>query len=143
MRITRATGQLEEAHQTIQSHARVLEREAALKADMARAQREGSYLDSLLPSSDNLIDFPRDISVWAAQYSVDVGFSFVKEYSATTNAPGYTTFVLTGRGTLANIFNMLRQMEASHYLIDFSQYDFVSESESVYTLLINGQIFSR
>ena len=135
-------GQIQEKRKTILFRSQVIEQETLLRADMLRAQREIAFLDNILPVPDSLLDFPRDVSVWANQNKLDVGFSFVKETESVEQEPGYTSFILTGSGPLNNIFNFLRAIENSRYLIQFNQYDIVSEKDR-YTLLINGQIFSR
>ena len=143
MSIADTVDQIQEKRKSLMAHSRILENESLLKAELVRAEKESIFLDNIFPVSDNLIEFPRDISVWANQNSIEVGFSFVKEVSAADAEPGYTTFILAGKGSLANIINFLRLIENSRYLIQYNQYDIIAESSNVYTLLINGQIFSR
>lgn len=142
MRANIVVGQIQEKRQALAFRSRVIEGETLLKSDLVRVQREGAFLDNILPAPDNLIDFPRDITVWASQNNIDVGFSFLKEVESKDQEPGYIPFLLTGTGQRQDIFNFIKAMEGSRYFIQFNQYDLVSELNK-YTLFINGQIFSR
>ncbi len=142
MRANIVVGQIQEKRQALAFRSRVVEGETLLRSDLIRAQREGAFLDNILPAPDNLIDFPRDITIWANQNNVDVGFSFLRETESINQEPGYIPFLLTGAGQRQDIFNFIRTMENSRYFIQFNQYDLVSESGK-FTLFINGQIFSR
>lgn len=133
---------IQEKRTTISRRTRFIEQEAFLKSDLARAQSESAYLDAILPSPDGLIDFPRDLSVWASQRHLDVGFSFVSEAESIGDAPGHTVFVLTATGSLSDIIAFLQTIEHSRYSVKFNQYDLVAE-EGKYTAFINGHIFSR
>mgnify|MGYP001573729873 CR=1 FL=1 len=142
MRTNTIVSQIQEKRQALAFRARVVEGETLLKSDLIRAQREGAFLDNVLPAPDNLIDFPRDIAIWASQNDIDVGFSFLREVESKDQEPGNIPFLLTGAGQLVNVFNFIRAMENSRYFIQFNQYDLVYDSGR-YTFLINGQIFSR
>lgn len=142
MRTNIIVGQIYEKRQTLAFRSRVIEEETLLRSDLVRAQREGAFLDNVLPAPDNLIDFPRDIVVWAGQNNIDVGFSFLRETESKNGEPGHIPFLLTGAGQRQDIFNFIRAMENSRYFIQFNEHDLVSESGK-YTLFINGQIFSR
>ncbi|MEK7115092.1 MAG: hypothetical protein AAB847_01910 [Patescibacteria group bacterium] len=142
MRTNIIVGQIQEKRQTLSFRSRVVEGETLLRSDLIRAQREGAFLENVLPASDNLIDFPRDIAVWANQNNIDVGFSFLREVESKNGEPGHIPFLLTGAGQRQDIFNFIRAIENSRYFIQFNEYDLVSESDK-YTLFINGQIFSR
>lgn len=142
MRVNTIISQIQGRRQTLAFRSRVIEGETLLKSDLIRARREGAFLDNILPAPDNLIDFPKDITVWASQNNIDVGFSFLKETESKDQEPGYIPFLLTGAGRLQDIFNFIRAMEGSRYFIQFNQYDLVSDLGK-YTFFINGQIFSR
>lgn len=142
MRANTIVSQIQERRQTLAFRSRVIEGETLLKSDLIRAQREGAFLDNILPEPDNLIDFPKDITVWASQNNIDVGFSFLKETESKEREPGYIPFLLTGAGRSQDIFNFIRAMEGSRYFIQFNQYDLVSDLGK-HTFFINGQIFSR
>ena len=141
--VSDVAGQIQEKRKSLMASLRIFDNENLLKAELIKAERESLFLDNIFPVSDNLIEFPRDISVWASQNNITVGFSFVKETPATETEPGYTSFILAGKGSLSNILNFLRSIENSRYLIQYNQYDIIAENSNVYTLLINGQIFSR
>jgi len=142
MRTKNIVGQIQEKRQSLAFRSKVVEGQTLLKSDLIRAQREGAFLDNILPAPDNLIDFPKDITIWASQNNIDVGFSFLREVESKDQEPGYIPFLLTGAGQLTNFFNFVRAMEASRYFIQFNQYDLVSDNGK-YTFFINGQIFSR
>ena len=134
--------QIQEKRKSLMLRSAVLASEASLKTDWSRVQKESLYLDNVFPPADELIEFPRDISVWASRNNLDVGFSFVKEVGSINDEPSYITFILISKGSLSDISNFLRSIEASRYLVQYDQYDLVSE-DNIYTLLINGKIFSR
>lgn len=136
------TNQIREKHQILITRSALIQEESSLRSDFKKAREGEIYLNNILPDSDQLIDFPRDISVWASQAGIDVGFSFIKEAENIDNEPGFTTFILTGAGPLSNILNFLRFIENGRYFIRFNQYEIMNE-DSRFTLLINGQIFSR
>ena len=142
LRISDNAGQIQKHRESLMTRSALINRESFLRSDLKKAQEGEVYLNNILPDSDRLIDFPRDVSIWASQAGIDVGFSFIKEAAGDDSEPGFTTFILTGAGPLSGVLNFLRLIERGRYFIQFNQYEIMSENNR-YTLLINGQIFSK
>ena len=138
-----ATDQIQQSQEALNTRLSLIENETVLNSDAKKTKNARNYLDSILPDPDRLINFPRNISIWAKQAGVDVGFSFIKEAPASDTEPGFTTFVLTSAGSIAGLINFLKSIEGGDYFVQFNQYEIAGDKDSRYTLLVNGEIFSR
>lgn len=115
---------------------------ANLQNDFNESQKYLSALENILPTRDQLIDFPRELEIAARNQNLGFGFSFGNEKSPSNSEPGATTFSVTLQGTQTQIFNFVRFLEQSRFLISFSTFD-MNRSGERFNTTIRGEVFFK
>ncbi len=124
------------------------EREAAARAiatlqdDALRAKQYRSTLENMLPTKDNLIQFPREVAALGKQYGTDVGVTFGSEIGSTEKAPGTIRFAMSVDGAYDAIVAFMGAVERSRYIVTWDTVD-VAEQKGRYHATIDGRVFSR
>lgn len=108
---------------------------AKLQSQSVEAEPYLSVLQNVLPARDQLFIFPKEMENLAAQQGVGFGFNFSNETPQTNTGAGRIGFVITTEGSLLKIFNFIKSMEDSRFLIDFKNFDFTGS-----TVNINGEV---
>lgn len=113
-----------------------------LQADALRAKPYRSTLENILPTKDNLIQFPREIVALGKQSGVDVAVTFGSETASTEKTPGSIRFAMAVDGTYDAIGVFLGAVERSRYIVAWDSID-VTDQKGRYRATIDGRVFSR
>lgn len=116
-----------------------------LKVQSAQANQDQQKMDALLPSSDQLIDFPNWLDGLSRINNVNMNFSFQSNQTPPTNsAPGYIGFDLSLSGNLSDIVNFMKAAELSlpKYMINFTKINLTQVGSSIQVSL-EGQLFFK
>lgn len=106
-----------------------------------------SYLpqvDKLLPSQDDLLNFPNDVGALAKNHGAEAAISFRSNPSPGTSSSTLqpTNFFLTAQGPLDGIFATLNDLNAGRYIVKFVSFDFIRQGDG-FRATLNGRVFSR
>lgn len=115
---------------------------ANLQSDFNESQKYLSILENILPTRDQLIDFPRELEIAARNQNLGFGFSFGNEKSPSNSEPGATSFSVTLQGTQTQIFNFVRFLEQSRFLIRFLTLD-MNRAGEVFNTTVRGEVFFK
>ncbi|MCL5733218.1 MAG: hypothetical protein M1334_00945 [Patescibacteria group bacterium] len=116
-----------------------------LKTQSAQAIQDQQKMDALLPTSDQLLDFPNWLDGLSRLNNVNMNFSFQGgQTSPTESAPGYIDFNLSLNGNLSDIINFMKATELSlpKYMINFTEIN-LSQSGSGVQVSLGGQLFFK
>lgn len=119
------------------------EQGALLKTQADQAVRVTLWLQSLLPHTDRLINFPKESGVLARRHGLEFGFSFGAHVAGSDTAPGTLTFSLNGKGAAEQWLDFLREFETGQYLIGLDSLRMTSADGKWYETAINGKIFTQ
>ncbi len=108
---------------------------AKLQSQLTEAEPYLNILGNVLPVRDQLFDFPKEMERLASQEGIGFGFSFGNETPSSSNTAGRIGFVITTGGSFSKIFNFIKAMQDSRFLISFKSFDFSGSSVS-----INGEV---
>jgi hypothetical protein len=114
-----------------------------LKKESERARAHYPVLESLLPTRDQLISFPRELEQLAKLHTIDLGFSFGSEAASTEDQPGVIRFTMSLGGTLDNLLNFLKAFESHKYFINLASVDLAKREGTRFALGTSGEIFTR
>jgi hypothetical protein len=118
---------------------------AEIKRDAPEAAQYKTAMDELLPTQEELIQFPQWLETTAGTYNVTTDFSFgAVAPAAASTTPGTAAFSLTVQGKNDDIISFLTYLEsrASGFLLSFDSFDF-SESDAGVKATVDGQIYFR
>ncbi len=115
---------------------------ATLQSDAVRAQPYRSTLENILPTKDNLIQFPREMAALGKQGGADVGVTFGNEFASIEKTPGTIRFAMTIDGSYEAITAFMGGVERSRYIVAWDAVD-ISEQKGRYHATIDGRVFSR
>ncbi len=115
---------------------------ATLRADAFRAGAYRSTLENMLPTKDNLIQFPREMIALGKQANVEVAATFGSETPSTEKNPGTIRFAMTVDGAYDAIDAFLGSVERSRYIVAWDTIDIV-EQKGRFRAIIDGRVFSR
>jgi len=102
-----------------------------------------SRLSRLLPTKDDLLDFPRQLDTMARVYGVSLNFTFQGETKTPENL-GALSFTIDARGSYGNIVKYIRALETEspQFLITLANVD-LSQTTDGYRASSQGQVFFR
>lgn len=90
----------------------------------------GAYLNVLynvIPTKDDLINFPGEVQTLAASENVSVGFAFIGEPGGTENNTGFIPFTMTISGnSLDHLLKVVNAFQRFKYIIFFDSFSFGS-----------------
>lgn len=113
-----------------------------LKVESERAQKYLPVLRSILPSSDGLINFSREMKSLAAAKKVDLGFAFRGESAPAGNLAATDFRMSASAASFVNILDFIKAVEGSAYFINIASMDFSLSAKSVKAEL-GGRVFSK
>lgn len=113
---------------------------AHLQSQFSQAQPHFSILENVLPTRDQLFNFPKELEKMAVDEKIGFGFSFGSETFPSADQPGRVAFTISIQGPLYKLFKLIKDMEGSRFLINFQNFDFTREADNV-RLLISGEVF--
>jgi len=102
-------------------------------------------VDRLLPSQDELLNFPKNVSDIARTHRVEASVNFrggAPAAATSTLSLRPIDFSLVAQGPLEGLFATLNDLEKSVYLIKFTSADLMRQ-EPHFRLTLSGQVFSR
>ncbi len=138
--IAKKTEQIVESRVELVFRLQVTETLALLTKDAQQAQNYTAQLNSILPTRDQLVTFPRELGTIARQNKIDVSAVLGKENSSAGKL-AQTDFTITGQGTLDNFVNFLRSLGTGNYFINLRSVD-MNKQDGNFGILINGSVFS-
>ncbi|MBI4159577.1 hypothetical protein HY504_00215 [Candidatus Wolfebacteria bacterium] len=103
-------------------------------------------LDSFLPTENQLLNFPRDITLMARQNKVDAtalfrGVSSLKKGDALILRA--VDLSLTASGGFDPLLLFLGNLDRSSYHLSFNSLDFIRQSENNFKAMMSGRVFAR
>jgi len=133
---------IQDTRQLLLINSRASETAAILGKEWEKAKRAQSFLQNILPSSDQLINLPRELNFLSQENGVGSNFSFGPQSPGGENQPSSIGFRLTVNGSYQNITRFLRALENSRYFI---RHDFIdlSQSDSQTSGVLTSRVFSR
>lgn len=135
--------QVAAARATIAKRADLLANLAEIKNTSAEAFKYQQKMNNLLPSQEQLLNFPQVLSSLASAHTVSFSFSFRGTPTLPQgSSPGVASFSLDTGGTLDALKLFLNDIEvkATRFLISIDGFD-LSQGGSNYTLNIQGRVF--
>jgi hypothetical protein len=112
-----------------------------LRQDYSKAQQYIPTLDTILPTRDQLVSFPRDMANEAKEASVNLNTSLGEEIPKTQTQLGSIAFVMTGQGKYDSFINFFKEAETGRYSVKFDSLDFTRQGED-FRALMKGKVFS-
>lgn len=126
----------------------ILQSVQGLEGDYQKIKDDIVLLESLLPTSEKLIDLSAALKTVANNYDIDQGLSFTIENPASGGEPKSYGFTLVVSGTTSNLLKYFADVEKLHYFMRFDQIDMGIVSgdtvaQGVYRLNILGRVYIR
>ena len=118
---------------------------AELKKVAPEAEPYKQAMDSLLPTQDQLLDFPRYLDALAKNYSVSLSFNFQGEpKAAEKDSPGSLDFALSLTGELSNNLEFLKALEAksARFLLVVQNFS-LNRVSGGYNMRLQGLVFFK
>lgn len=115
---------------------------ATLRSDALRAKQYRSTLENILPTKDDLIQFPREMAALGKQGGVDVVVTFGAETASTEKTLGTIRFAMTVDGSYDAVAAFMGVVERSRYIVAWDAVD-ITEQKGRYHATIDGRVFSR
>ena len=140
--ITSRVVAIQKLKQEVAFRTQAIESLVVLKEESQKAERNSDLLKNILPTSDALINFRREINLLAAQNKIDLGFTFGVDSPATDVQPGFINFQMTPSGQLQNFINFLKNIEQGAYFVELNSLD-INRTGKTFAGAITGRIFSR
>lgn len=140
--INRYVAAIQNNKREIFAYAHATETLTSLKTDSVRAKSEKLFLEGILPQSEGLINFPRDLGVLAKQTNVEVSFQFGSEVKSSENIPGFINFNLSIAGSFNGWLRFLEIFERGRYFMAFDSFNITGDGKT-HRLNINGKVFTQ
>lgn len=138
--ISKRTEQIIQAKRDLLFRLQSTETLALLRRDSQGAKNYTYELNNILPSRDQLINFPRDLAIIARQNKIELNAGLGKESVSDGNL-AQTNFNMTGQGSSDNFIAFLKSVETAKYFINLDSIDFIQQGNT-FRALINGRVFS-
>lgn len=129
----------------IDMRTRGLENLAELNRQAPLAAGYQQILDLLLPTQDQLLDFPRWVDGLARTYRLNVRATFEGNQSnPTEGAPGSAAFSLAIGGSYGEIMSFLKflEVDSKRFLISFTKVE-LNRSDDMFNAKARGLVFYR
>ncbi len=143
MDINRRVVAISDARSALALRSRTIELLTGTNTDLKKAEPLLASMQSLLPTKDLLINFPRELQKAAKNYLVDVGFSFGVERPPEKGQPGGIKFTMTVAGDYEGILDFLQFVETHRYLITLESVDVRRAAQTGFSLLTSGEIYTN
>lgn len=119
---------------------------SALRAEYEEIKPYLPVIDALIPSENQLLNFPRDISTLARQEGMDATAIFRGGSQAPPGEPSglrSAEITVTTVGDFTALLSFLRRLDTSTYSITLDSLDFIRQKENTFRAAMNGKIFSQ
>ena len=108
---------------------------AKLQSQLTEAEPYLNILGNVLPVRDQLLIFPKKWKDWRLKKALVLVLVLGTKRRPAPNTAGRIGFVITTGGSFSKIFNFIKAMQDSRFLISFKSFDFSGSSVS-----INGEV---
>ncbi len=118
---------------------------ASLKSNTPQATKYQTAINHLLPTPDNLINFPGMVDTIARSYGLNDKVVFTGDpVPAAAAVPGYAQFTLEADGADVDLRSFLRDIElkTSQFVIEVKSFNFTGSGPASRLSLI-GRVFSQ
>jgi hypothetical protein len=139
--ITQKTKEISSLQSNINFRIQASDLLVSLRQDYSNAQQYIPILDTILPTRDQLVSFPRDIANEAKEFGINLNASLGEETPKTQSQLGNIAFTVTGQGGFNNFIDFLKKTETGRYSMRLDTLDFTRQGEEFRTLL-KGKVFS-
>jgi len=112
-----------------------------LRQDYSKAQQYIPTLDTILPTRDQLVSFPRDMASEAKKININLNVNLGEETPKTETRLGSIAFMMTGQGKYDQFVNFFKGAETGRYSVKFDTLDFTRQGED-FRALLKGKVFS-
>jgi len=112
-------------------------------ADFERAKPMEAVLTNLLPSKDQLINFPRELERMGKEYAVQTGFTFGTEQPSSATEPGNIRYTLSVTGLYQDVADFVEAFEKHPYFTTLDSIDVKIINGGTYSLITSGTIFTK
>lgn len=140
--INKRAAAIQEAKRELVFRFKMAELAAALKKDAETAKKEKLLIETILPTSDKLINFSKEVNESAKKNKIDANFTFGQETAATDREPGYISFIISADGALPDWLGFIQSLEKMPYFISFDSFNLVANGNQ-FRSIINGKVFAR
>ena len=113
----------------------------ALREDYSKAQQYIPALDTILPTRDQLLSFPRELTNTAKEEKITLNINLGEEVQKSKTKLGTIEFTMSGQGIFDNFINFLKNMETGRYSIKLDNLDLTRQGENI-RVLTKGKVFS-
>ena len=141
--MTRRVAVIHDARREVLVRSSSSEQGTLLKVQAVQASRAMPFVQSLLPATDRLINFPKESGALARRHSLEFGFLFGASTPGTVHAPGTLAFSISGKGLADPWLNFMREFEKGQYVIGLDSLRMTSTDGKLYDMAINGKIFTQ
>ena len=142
--ISRRVGDIQKNKKQIFSYQNSLKNLSLLKNSLLKARTDKIFLETILPQSENLINFDRDLKTLARPLNLEVSFKSGSEVGGEETVPGHVNFSLIVSGALGNLLRFLESLEGRfRYIMSFSSYNITSVGEGKFNLNLDGKVFAQ
>jgi len=138
--INKRTEDIVQTRKDLLFHLQLTETLASLRKDSQKAQSYAYEATNILPSRDQLINFPRDLSMIARQNEIELNVGLGNEGVSDGNLT-QTNFNMTSQGSLDNLIAFLKSVEISNYFVNLNSIDLIRQ-EGTFKAVVNGAVFS-
>lgn len=145
IRLSSLSAKVEREQGLITQRTDVIDILAELKKVVPEAEPYSQAMDSLLPTQDQLLDFPRYLETLAKNYGVSLSFNFQGESSAAQkDIPGSLGFALSLTGELSNNLEFLKALEAksARFLLVVQNFG-LNRVSGGYSMSVQGLVFFK
>jgi type II secretory pathway pseudopilin PulG len=139
--ISQKTAEIEVLEDNLNFRLQATDSLVVLRGDYSKAQQYIPTLDTILPTRDQLVSFPRDLSNSAKQEKINLNVSLGEETPKTETKLGSIAFTATGQGKFDGFINFFKGAETGRYSIKLDTLDFTRQGED-FRALIKGKVFS-
>jgi len=112
-----------------------------LREDYSKAQEYIPSLETILPTRDQLVTFPREITSQAKEKEVNLNVNLGKEVVKTDKSLGTIEFTMSGQGLFENFISFFKDMESGRYSVKIENLD-LTRQETKVKILAKGKVFS-
>lgn len=145
-RIEELSAKIESSRLALAKRAELLGNLAAIKTSAPEAAAYAQKIDSLLPSQEQLLNFPQTLGAQAAARKVSFNFSFQGAPNAPAgSSPGSAPFSIDITGSLDSLLLFLNdsELKTTKYLYALDSFDLTRSDAGDYRISARGKAFFK
>jgi len=131
--LDKQTQKIKKQHQDLADRSAEISLLVQLQNQSSQADVDLGILENVLPSQDQLFDFPKELESLAKQMGIGFGFNWFsnQETVASLSRSGRLGFALAVQGSWPKILGFIKSLEASRFLINFQSFDFSNSGADI------------